>query len=385
MQLDRRTLLKLLSTPLVTALPSPGGGLPLRTPIVISGAGIIGASIAYHLAKRGAQVTVLEKQRPGAGATQNSFAWLNAFKRPQPYYELSLLGVLGWRRLCTEIGSELDLQWGGTVQWSVSGAPATALGKTVEMYRRWGYPTHLVDDAEFSRLLPGIDRGPLGAALFSELEGTVDPVHAVNVLLKSARQFGAKIEYPCEVTGITLAGGGVKELRTSKGPIEAGVLVLASGTDTPRLAQMAGIRVPLKESTGLLAHTAPHPRLLERIALAPGANIKQNPDGRIVTGTDFEASAITTPSREAAEKLLQNAAQFLPKLKDAPLETVTLGHRVLPEDGFPIVGFSSRNLYIAAMHSGMTLAPIIGQLAATEILDGAAVDLLTPFRLSRFA
>ncbi len=376
----RRTLLKLLTAPILTGLPSRGGSTPPEHSITIVGAGIIGASIGYHLAKRGAQVTILEKQRPAAGATQNSFAWLNAFKQPQPYYELNLLGVLGWRRLCGEMGSDLQVQWGETVQWSPSGAPATALGKTVNMYRRWGYPSHLIDEAEFSRLLPGVTPGPFGAALFSELEGTVDPVHATNALLKKAQQFGAKVEYPCEVTGI--AKGSVA---TSRGPIETDVLVLASGTDTPRLAQMAGIRVPLKNSPGLLAHTAPQARWLDRIALAPGANIKQNPDGRIVTGTDFAASAITAPSREAGDKLLKNAAQFLPKLKDVSLETVTLGHRVLPEDGLPIVGFAGAGLYIAAMHSGMTLAPIIGQLAAMEILDSAAVDLLTPFRLSRFS
>jgi glycine/D-amino acid oxidase-like deaminating enzyme len=355
--------------------------------VIVAGAGIIGASIAYHLAKRGAQVTILEKQRPAAGATQNSFAWLNAFKQPHAYYELNLLGVLGWRRLCQEIGNELQVQWGGTMQWSRAGAPATALKKTVEMYQRWGYPTHQADEAEFGRLLPGITPGPWGAAAFGELEGTVDPTHAVNVLLKKAQEFGAKIEYPCEITGLSMVNGKVKELRTSRGPVEVGMFILAAGVDTPHLAQMAGVHVPLKSSPGLLAHTVPHAHLLDRIALAPGANIKQNPDGPIVTGTDFAASAITAPSREAGEKLLKNAEPFLTKLKDASLESVTLGYRVLPEDGFPIVGFtaSSPNLYIAAMHSGMTLAPIIGQLASTEILEGTLVDLLTPFRLARFS
>ena len=68
------------------------------------------------------------------------------------------------------------------------------------------------------------------------------------------------------------------------------------------------------------------------------------------------------------------------------VESVTLGYRVLPVDGFPIVGFPERrpNLYIAAMHSGMTMCPIIGQLAAMEILDGVTVDLLASYRLSRF-
>ena len=66
---------------------------------------------------------------------------------------------------------------------------------------------------------------------------------------------------------------------------------------------------------------------------------------------------------------------------------MTLGHRVLPKDDHPIVGFTGRcpNLYIAAMHSGITLSPMIGQVAAMEILDGASVDLLAGYRPSRFA
>ena len=169
--------------------------------------------------------------------------------------------------------------------------------------------------------------------------------------------------------------------------MQADVVVLASGVDTPRLAQMAGVIVPLKESPGLLAHSSPQASILDRVALAPGADIKQNPDGRIVTGVDFGASAVLDTSLETGVKLMKNAERFIEKLKGVPVETVTLGHRVLPQDGFPIVGFPERrpNLYIAALHSGMTMGPIIGQLAAMEILDGVSVDLLTPYRLSRFS
>ena len=114
--MHRRTLLKLLSGPVITGFQL-GAAEPRPHRVVISGAGIIGASIAYHLAQRGAQVTILEKQRPGSGATRNSFAWLNASKQPRSYYELNLMGMLGWRRLCTEIGHELQVQWGGSVRW----------------------------------------------------------------------------------------------------------------------------------------------------------------------------------------------------------------------------------------------------------------------------
>ena len=150
---------------------------------------------------------------------------------------------------------------------------------------------------------------------------------------------------------------------------------------------MAEVNVPLKESPGALAHTKPAAKLLDRLALAPGANIKQNPDGRIVTGTDFGGAPVKDTSLAYGRDLLRNATRFLGKLKDVEVESVTLGHRVLPVDDHPIVGFTQKvtNLYVASMHSGITLSPLVGQVAAAEILDGAAVDLLNEYRPSRFA
>ncbi len=384
--MHRRRILELLSSSLLAGIP---GRAARQDRVVIAGAGIIGVSIGYHLARRGARVTVLEKSRPGAGATEKSFAWINAglSKQPRAYFELNLLGVLGWRRLCLEFGPDLRMQWGGSVRWVPSAADAATLRDQVRGHEQWGYAAHVIEPEEIARLLPGIDPGAAAAACFCDQEGTVDPVHALGVYLQHARQAGAVVEYPSEVTGIDLSGGRVRGVRTTRGPVEADFLVLAAGTDTPRLAAMAGVNVPLKESTGLLAHTAPFARVLDRVAFAPGANIKQNPDGRIVTGVDFKNSTDHDTSRESGLRMLRKAEPFLHKLKDAQLETVTLGYRVLPQDDYPIVGFVQRtpNLYIAALHSGMTMSPIIGQAAAAEILDGVTLDILAPYRPARFA
>ena len=80
-------------------------------------------------------------------------------------------------------------------------------------------------------------------------------------------------------------------------------------------------------------------------------------------------------------------AAVLPEIGRAPVEKLTLGLRVMPRDGFPIVGFphGHPDVYVAAMHSGMTLGPLIGRLAAAEVLDGITVELLAPYRLERFA
>jgi glycine/D-amino acid oxidase-like deaminating enzyme len=385
--MNRRQFLELSAGFSAAALlPAPAWSAPSQ--IVVVGGGIVGASIAYHLARRGAQVTLCEKSRPAAGATGNSFAWINATfsKQPRNYFDLNALGLGGWRRLDLEFSGELQIQWGGCLEWYPAGAEADALRKDVLRAQQWGYATHLADAAEFRRLLPFVLPGPMAAASFCEQEGTVDPVYVTQAILEKTQRLGARVVHPCEVTGLARSGGRVRAVETSQGRIELDTLVLASGVDTPRLAAMAEVRVPLKDSPGVLAHTAPAAPLLERVALGPRAHMKQNPDGCVVTGTDFGGTPVTDASRAMGEKLLKGAAGYVPELGHAKLEAVTLGWRVMPQDEYPILGFADRcpNLYIAATHSGVTLAPLIGQFAAAEILDGARVEMLAPYRLSRF-
>jgi glycine/D-amino acid oxidase-like deaminating enzyme len=357
--------------------------------VVVAGGGIVGASIAYHLARRGASVTLCEKERPAAGATEKSFAWINATfsKQPRSYFELNRLGMARWQQLERELPGELPLQWGGSVEWYPGGDEADALRRDLRRHQEWGYGARLVDEAELRRLVPGLAPGPVAAASFSESEGWVDPVGAVHALLSRARQHGARVEHPCEVTALDLVQGRVRAVRTTAGVLEADALVLACGVDTPRTAALAGVAVPLKDAPGVLAHSRPQARCLERVVLAPGAHVVQRLDGRVVTGSSFGGSPITDASRAQGEQLLHEAARSLPPLAAARLDRVTLGWRVMPKDELPILGFvpACPNLYLAAMHSGITLAPLVGQLAAAEILDGVSVDLLEPYRLSRFS
>jgi len=217
----------------------------------------------------------------------------------------------------------------------------------------------------------------------------VDPLQALTVLLEKARRFGAEVRFPCQATSIGLRGGRVQSIQTTDGPLEAGVFVLACGVGSPSLARMAGVHLPLKESPGVLLHTAPAPRLIERAVLSPGTHFKQSTDGRIVAGGQIVAGAGTAAieaSVEQAAEIHRLAGRFLPQIKDLPVERVTLGYRVMPQDEYPILGFTPvcPNLYAAATHSGVTLAPLIGQLAALEILDGVQVEAFEPYRPSRF-
>ncbi len=356
--------------------------------IVIAGAGIVGASIAYHLAKRGAKVTVVEASEPGAGATGKSFGWINATfsKTPRAYFELNRQGIAGWRRLQQELNGELQLQWSGSVAWFPPGDEADAFEKSVRRHQEWGYRATIIDERQLRRLLPNIAPSEIGVAVWSEEEGTVDPLQAADILLKKAQQFGAELLCPCEVTELVCSGRLLERIETTRGPLEAQTLVLACGVDSPRLAEMADVAIPLKSSPGVLIHTAPQPRMIDRVVLAPGTHFKQERDGRIVAGGQIVAgvgTSITDASVDEAERILRQLQQFLPALNDVAIERVTLGHRVMPLNEFPMIGFaaSCSNLYVAAMHSGVTLAPLAGELAAREILDGERATALDPYRI----
>jgi glycine/D-amino acid oxidase-like deaminating enzyme len=207
-----------------TATAAPTRALWAASPsrVIVIGAGIMGASIAYHLAKRGAAVTLLEKEAPAAGTTHNSFAWLNSSsKSPHSYYDLNLAGVIGWRRLELEIGPDLPVQWGGCLSWGPATAEQVAENrKRLADRQSWGYPIREVDAAEIEKLLPGVITGEVGFADFADIEGTVDPVVAATVLVAKAKSLGAVVVYPCEITGLELGNDRIRGVQTSRGKFE---------------------------------------------------------------------------------------------------------------------------------------------------------------------
>lgn len=380
--MNRRTLLELFAGVAVAGLPT---GQPAPRRVVVAGAGMIGVNIAYQLVKRGAAVTIVERTQPGRGATANSFAWINAKKHPRGYFDLSRLGIEAWRQIDGEFKGALPVVWGGSVEWRAGADPVARLKKDLAEFREWNYPVTAIGAGQLHDLEPRLTPGPAIEGAHWTDEAHADPVGVTERVLEQAEANGARLLCPAEVTGLDLAAGRLRAVRTSAGEIEADTLVVACGVDTPRVAALAGVRVPLKESPGVLVHVPPQPRLVQRVIMAPVGNIKQKPDGRIVAGSDFGEGGGDL-SREAGLRLLKTMSAVLPELGSVGVEKMTQGFRPLPADGFPIVGFAPgrTDLYLTVMHSGVTLGPLVGRLAATEILDSIRAEPLAAYRLERF-
>jgi glycine/D-amino acid oxidase-like deaminating enzyme len=363
------------------------------THVTIVGAGLLGSALAFHLARRGAEVTVVEADRPGRGTSSATFAFATAQdKMPAGYFELNEAGVREYAALAATLGPDWRHPGGDLVVGC--GAGAEAVAARIERYAALGYSVHRLDRAALAALEPAVEPAPgeLAVAHFPD-DVWIDVPLLVGRLLAGARAAGAVIRTGQRVESFEIVGDRVSAVRLAGGELaSADVVVLAAGPETETLAASAGVRLPMKPSPGLLAITEPIATGLGHVVHAEGIALRPDGGGRIilfsraVDGT--LAPDVRTVDRDAApvREIVDRGAALVPALAGVPAETVRIGRRALTTDGQPAVGFAASpdNLYLLTTHSGVTLGGLLGRLAASEIL-GRPVPQLEPYRPSRFA
>jgi len=402
--MDRRTLLKLMAA---TALAGTSAQISAsaknnsKEKVLVVGAGIIGASIAYQLAKTGADVTIIDGLAPASHASQGTFAWINATwaKQPQSYHALNQESVSGWGQLQNELA--LNIRWGGSLEWFSSETRQDKLELQIAEQVAWGEPARMLSASELKQHEPQVNFQGQNRVAYSPNDGAIDPIAATHTLLKAAGKLGAKLRYPCKLLELTFAGGHLIGAETNLGSIPTDKIVLATGAATDSASRFAGVDLPQRSTPGVIAITKPMPQVLNGVISAPGIHMHQRLDGRIVLGEQsgppkneahkyrLRGRPNAFPSRERsiehANRMLAIAEVFCPKMAGVEVEDVHIGWRPLPLDGHPVIGASVRqpNVYLAVMHSGVSLAPIVGQLAAYELMSGKTVPRLDAYRPDR--
>jgi glycine/D-amino acid oxidase-like deaminating enzyme len=373
--------------------------------VIVVGAGIVGSAISFRLAQAGCDVVVLDRAEPGSGASGNSFAWVNwRQKRPRPYFELSVRAVDAYHRLSEELDGRHWWHPEGSLQAIDADAAYTA---GVAEIRAWGQQVDELTREQAVRLEPDLKFPDLHLDFFSyPNDGYVYARPLLGSLLAAGEAKGLRTRF-----GVTAAllerGGRVVGVRTSAGDeLLADRVVVAAGNWSESALAGIGVQLPLVQDAisrvetaagqrglvGLLAATARVTTALRRVVHVPGLHFRPDGGGRILLqdASVEESLAADTPAwplPAGTDELLRRARLVIRNLEATRIEAASVGIRPLPVDGFPVIGpvVGRDGLYVAVMHSAISLGPLVAELAVREIVREEPAAELAEYRLERFA
>ena len=347
--------------------------------VLIIGAGIIGASLAFHLSRQGATVTVLEATTPASAASGRSFGWINAsFYESPAHHHLRVEAMAAHHRLAALL-PDYAPNWQGSLWFETEGQ---GLDQKAAELAALGYPFKPLTRAEIAKIEPHLANPP-AQALHLPTEGAVDAAVLTRALLAAS---GAKVLSGIAAKSLIETAGQIKGARTAIGPFTADHTVLAAGAAIPALLAPLGIDLPMLTRPGIMVYTKPVGWRVNHILVTPDQEIRQDASGAILAPgianhQADSAESIADPAAMAEATLHRLRARF--NAPDLALDRFALGYRPVPADGLPLIGAVRPGLSLAVMHSGITLAALAGEVLAAEILGQSDHPLLTDFRPNR--
>jgi glycine/D-amino acid oxidase-like deaminating enzyme len=348
--------------------------------VAVVGAGIVGASVAYHLARRGVPVTLMERApSPGVGVTGASFAWIGGAGGDWPGGAEDLRGSVldDYRRLQAEVPG-VAVRWTGSLSWSDD---AVGLARAGQLVRG----QYWIGRGEIAALEPNLREIPEGA-VHTPSDGGVDPARTTEALVQAARALGAQVVLDCGSASLKIAGGRVEGVVSPAGFFPASMVVLAAGTDVGALCEPLGVTLPVAASPALRMQVAAPPRLVRTIVDTPAFEVRESRNGLLLMTAPLGGASSRAAVGRLARGTLERIQSSFAGAGSLRLLEHRVGRRPMPEGG-PIVGYVTpdRSVYVAVMHSALTLAPTVGRLAADELTGGTPAAELRRCRPQRFS
>ena len=365
---------------------------------IVIGAGVMGSSIAFHLAERGLKIAILERKVTASGATGHSSGLVRM------HYDFTLESELtfksykiyfrDWRE---RVGGECGLQQTGFLQIARREHEERLRGNVANQ-QKIGINTSVISVDEVRKLFPDLRTEHFEYAAFEPDSGYADATLTTNSFIEAAKRHGATLIQNCEVTAVRTAGGKVNGVDSTKGSFDAPIIVNAAGPWAKHVAGLAGIQVPLETWTHDVAFLH-RPPSLGRIpaCIDDVINCYFRPEGSALILAAGEDESLRgeapdaedqTPTPTFLEKLIDQMIQRIPKIEESGLHSIHVGRDGITPDQRAI--YSATDLggfYLACGLSGtgFKTSPAAGASMAELILDGTpnTVDI-TPFRLSRF-
>ena len=366
---------------------------------IVIGAGVMGASIAFHLAERGLKPAILERKVTASGATGHSSGLVRM------HYDLAAESDLTFKSYQIYF-SDWKARVGGDCGFINTGFMQIAkrehedkLRGNVANQQRIGINTSVISADEVKKLFPDLVTEHFDFAAYEPDSGYADATLTTNSFLEAAKQNGAKLIQNCEVTAIQASGGRVTGVSTTQGDFDSPIVINAAGPWARQVASLAGIDVPLETWTHDVAFLHRPPSLGKIPAVIDDIiNCYFRPEGSalILAAGEDESLRGEPPDAEDQmptptflEKLIDQMVQRIPKIEESGLHSIHVGRDGITPDQRAIYSASGLDgFYLACGLSGtgFKTSPAAGASLVELILDGApkTVDI-TPFRFERFA
>jgi len=366
--------------------------------VVVVGGGVVGASVAYHLAAAGVgNVLLLERAdhlaAGSTGACAGGFRFQFSSEVNVRLSQASVPMITGF----TEVhGLPLDVAQDGYLFLVRNEELWGDFVDANRLHRSLGVEADVLTPEEAGALAPGISLDGLVGATFGSRDGIADPSGLTQGYATLARQAGAEIELGVDVTGVGVMSGRVSGVETDAGRIDAPAVVNAAGPWAAVLASTAGIELPVEPIPRHVLVTGAFPGAPERRTLVIDAETSFyfHREGHGVLmgmgGLNERASFDTVPDeRFVAEELLPTALRLFPPIEEASIEHSWVGLYEMTPDRHPIIGPAPgvTGFFLANGFSGHGFqhAPVVGKLMAELIVEGEATTVdISALGLERF-
>ena len=365
--------------------------------VIVIGSGVTGGSIAYHVARQGRRVLVIDRSAPGV---EPSASWASAGGvrrqgRDKAEAPLAVEAIERWRTLEEELGADLHYRRDGNLKVAESDDEAETITEFVRHQQAMGFDeVRLIDRNEAYEIVPGLnDRVTAGS--YAASDGHANPPATARAFAAAAERNGATYRNGIEVTGLVADGSRITGVRTSEGTFSGDAVVLAAGAWSDDIASTVGLRLPIRTGVyQMLLSTSAPSGLLKPVIGGVGRrlSLKQLPTGQFFLGGGWPGDCAedrrSFMMRDESESgNWREAVELLPAVGEQRVERKWCGLEAESIDGVPFIGampgYEGLTIAVGFSGHGFAISPAVGRAVADQLAgkDTPELDGLRPDRI----